>query len=163
MKKRLVFIGGPPGVGKSTVAKILLNELEDCAWLDGDDVWRMSPFIVNTKTKTMVENNIKFVLNSFLSAHYSNILFTWVLHSNSIVDTLISELDKAEFELLHFSLVCDETALTDRIKSDHGRATDIPLALGRLRKVQSVNSEQIDTTGKSPNHIANLLKNRIIS
>ena len=40
----LVFLGGPPAVGKSTVAPLLAKSLGDCAWLDGDDVWRMSLF-----------------------------------------------------------------------------------------------------------------------
>ena len=55
----LVFIGGAPGVGKSTVANELLSRAGNSVWLDGDDLWRVQPFIVNEVTKDMVEKNME--------------------------------------------------------------------------------------------------------
>lgn len=163
MEKQLVFIGGPPGVGKSTVAKILLNELQNSAWLDGDGLWRMNPFVVNDITKKMVKNNIKYVLDSFLLARFSTILFSWVLHLDSIVDEINCAIKSDEYFFRHFTLVCDEAILRERIVSDDGRKTDISLALDRLHKARSVNSEIIDTSGKSPQDVAGLLKTKMIS
>ncbi len=163
MANRLIFIGGPPGVGKSTVAKILLDRLENSIWLDGDDVWRMNPFTVNEVTKAMVTNNIQYVLNSFISAQFSFVLFTWVLHLNSIVDSIIDHINLRGYEFFHVTLTCDDSVLKDRITSDKGRTTTISLALDRLEKARSVKSEIIDSTNKSVFDIANILINRIIS
>jgi len=40
--KRLIFINGTMGVGKTTVARTLQKKLPDCAFLDGDWCWDAS-------------------------------------------------------------------------------------------------------------------------
>jgi len=82
----LILIGGAPGVGKSTVARKIFTHLDNCVWLDGDNLWRMNPFIVNEKTKQMVERNIHYVLRSFIKEDFSYVLFTWVLHLNQLLN-----------------------------------------------------------------------------
>ena len=79
MTTRLIFIGGPPGIGKSTVARELLERMDDGVWLDGDDLWRTKSFKVTESRIRMVEANIQFVLRSFLREGFVNILFTWIL------------------------------------------------------------------------------------
>ena len=44
---RLVLLGGPPGVGKSTVLRLLPRKFPKSAILDADDVWRVSQDITN--------------------------------------------------------------------------------------------------------------------
>jgi 2-phosphoglycerate kinase len=163
MRKKLIFIGGAPGVGKSTAAGLLLNDLNNSVWLDGDDLWRMNPFIVDGNTKRMVEKNISFVLNSFLKGHFSYILFTWVLHLDSITHTILSSLEQDDFDFMHFTLTCDEKTLKDRISNDAGRTTDSSLAIKRLNESRKVKSLKIDTADKTPLEIASALKNKVIS
>ena len=163
MENKLVFIGGAPGIGKSTVAGLLLKNLENSVWLDGDDVWRMDPFIVNDKTKSMVEKNICYVLNSFVQAGFSYVLFTWVLHLDVIVDTLLGKMDTSEYVFKHFTLVCDENTLKQRLSSDVGRTTDDSLAMDRLIQTKAVRGEKIDTIDKTPLEIADILKDKITS
>jgi len=163
MNKKLIFIGGAPGIGKSTVAGLLIKYLENGIWLDGDDLWRMNPFLVDENTKAMVEKNISFVLNSFLKEHFSYILFTWVLHSDSIKDTILSGLDQADFDFMHFTLICDEKTLKERLSTDVERTTDQSLAINRLEQSKHVKSLKIDTVNKTPPEIASMLKNQIIS
>ncbi|KIX12464.1 hypothetical protein X474_19220 [Dethiosulfatarculus sandiegensis] len=122
----------------------------------------MNPFNVNDKTKDMVITNIQFVLNSFLSGSYSTVIFTWVLHLDSIVELIRSAI-RYDHNFFHFTLVCDEKILQERINSDNERTTDICLALDRLQKSRLVNSEIIDTSKYSPFSIANFLKTKIIS
>jgi hypothetical protein len=162
MSEKLIFIGGAPGIGKSTVAGLLLNNLYDSVWLDGDDLWRMNPFVVDDNTKRMIEKNISFVLNSFLNGHFSYIIFTWVLHLDSITDTILSGFDRAEFDFMHFTLTCDEKTLRDRISNDAGRRTDLSLAINRLNESKKVKSSKIDTVNKTPSEIAEILKAKII-
>lgn len=44
MKPKLILIGGEAWTGKSTCAEILFKRLNNSAWLDGDDVWRVKPW-----------------------------------------------------------------------------------------------------------------------
>jgi len=154
MSSKLVFIGGPPGVGKTTVAKELFSTLDDSVWLDGDDLWRMHPFVVTEATKQMVERNIEFVLRSFLDTGFSYVLLTWVLHYTRIVERLLAGLGGFDFEFLHFTLKCDETTLTERLASDRNRATEVELAFRRLHQCSRVPSVKVDTVGKRPAEIA---------
>ncbi len=64
--KTVYLIGGPMGVGKTTVCQILKNQQNNCVFLDGDWCWDMHPFIVNEQTKAMVMKNICFMLNQFV-------------------------------------------------------------------------------------------------
>ena len=43
MKKKFIMIGGPMGIGKTTVCEKLYQEIDRCAWLDGDWCWMMHP------------------------------------------------------------------------------------------------------------------------
>jgi len=104
---KLVFIGGTPGIGKSTVADVLLGRLGNSVWLDGDDLWRMQPFTANEVTENMVEESIQFVLRSFLRSGFAYVFFTWVLHTQGIVDRLLKGLACEPFQFSMFTLLCD--------------------------------------------------------
>lgn len=51
MRKKLIIIGGVPGVGKTTVAELLKNALQNAVWLDGDWCWMMHPWRFQMKIK----------------------------------------------------------------------------------------------------------------
>jgi predicted ABC-type ATPase len=40
---KLVLIGGPPGVGKTSVLAYVERAVDRCACLDADDAWRVQP------------------------------------------------------------------------------------------------------------------------
>ncbi len=91
--KHLYLIGGPMGVGKTTVGQILKKMLPDCVYLDGDWCWDMDPFTVTDETKRMVIENICALLNNFLKCSaYENIVFCWVMHEQGIIDEILARL-----------------------------------------------------------------------
>ena len=63
--KSLYLIGGTMGVGKTTVCRILKQQLPDAVFLDGDWCWDADPFVVTEETKAMVLQNICFMLGQF--------------------------------------------------------------------------------------------------
>ena len=79
--KPLVFLNGPMGVGKSTVAALLQRKFDRCAYLDGDWCYRVHPFRVTKESKALVLNNIAFLLDGYLkSPDVDLVLFTWVMN-----------------------------------------------------------------------------------
>lgn len=56
--KKLILIVGPNGVGKTTTAKILLQKLSKCAYVDADWCRAINPFPFTDATKYAVTRNI---------------------------------------------------------------------------------------------------------
>ena len=92
--KTLYMIGGTMGVGKTTVCQQLKRDLQNSVFLDGDWCWDASPFQVTDETRVMVIDNICYLLNNFLKCSvYENIIFCWVMHEQSIINSIIEKLD----------------------------------------------------------------------
>ena len=148
--KRLILIGGPMGVGKTTVGRELQRRLPRCAFLDGDWCWDMRPFVVNEETKAMVMDNIHHILNGFLRCDaVENIVFCWVMHEQGIIDAILAGLALENAEVRAVSLIADAEALAARIRGDVARGVRQPdvleRSLGYLPKYAELDAVKIDT------------------
>ena len=146
------------GIGKTTVCQYLKKELFNSVFLDGDWCWDASPFQVTDETKGMVLDNITHVLNNFIRCSaYENIIFCWVMHEQSIIDTILKKLDLSDCRVRSISLIAGEKAVRERIASDIAKGIRTPDAmersLARLPLYQKLNTIKIDTTGKSVQEI----------
>ena len=117
--KKVIFIGGTMGVGKTTISQLLKKELNHSVMLDGDWCWDMHPFIVNDETKKMVMDNIVYQLQSFIHCSViENIIFCWVLHDQSIIDEICQRLDTSDCQVYPISLLCHESVLRQHLQKD---------------------------------------------
>ncbi|WP_444645274.1 AAA family ATPase [Caproiciproducens sp. R1] len=153
--KNLIFINGTMGVGKTSTCKELLNLLQPGVFLDGDWCWYMNPFQVTDETKHMVENNICFLLNSFLScSEYENVIFCWVMHQEPIIDKLLKNLNLEDVKVQKITLSISKEALTQRLKNaiERGERTSDALqgSLDRLPLYSKMNTIHIDVSDISP-------------
>ena len=142
------------GIGKTTVCQYLKKELFNSVFLDGDWCWDASPFQVTDETKCVVLDNITRVLNNFIRCSaYENIIFCWVMHEQSIIDTILKKLDLSDCRVRSISLIAGEKVVRERIASDIAKGIRTPDAversLARLPLYQKLNTIKIDTTGKS--------------
>ena len=163
MMKTLYMIGGTMGVGKTTVCQQLKQDLPNSVFLDGDWCWDASPFQVTDETKAMVTNNICYVLNNFLKCSaYENIIFCWVMHEQSIIDSILEKLDTQNCDVKCVSLVADEKTLSERLSIDVEkgiRSEDvIERSIVRISMYQTLNTIKIDTNEKTVAVIANEIK-----
>ena len=118
--KTLYLIGGTMGVGKTTVSKRLKEILPNSVFLDGDWCWDASPFQVTEETKDMVIDNICYLLNNFLHCSaYENIIFCWVMHEQSIINSIKEKLDTENCNLRSISLMTDDDNLRKRLLSEY--------------------------------------------
>lgn len=152
--KRLIFIGGPMGIGKTTIGRALVeNELANAVFLDGAWCWDLSPFIVNDENKQMVVRNIQFLLNSFIeNSKIENIVFVWVMHQQAIIDRIMAGLID-DYQFVSISLVATPEALRKRFNKDVTKGIRenqaVSGAVARLPLYAAVNSQKIDVTNQT--------------
>ena len=161
--KRLYLIGGPMGVGKTTVCRELQRRLDRSVFLDGDWCWDAHPFQVTEETKAMVTENICFLLNNFLHCSaYDHVIFCWVLHQQDILDGLLSCLDTRGCEVRAVSLTAMPEALSARIEADiqAGRRDEGALArsLSYLPLYEALDTEKLDVSRLTPKEAAACLE-----
>ena len=157
--KTLYLIGGTMGVGKTTVSQQLKQDLPNSVFLDGDWCWDASPFQVTEETKAMVTDNICYLLNSFLHCSaYENVIFCWVMHQQSILDSILEKLDIKKCNVRCISLITDEINLRKRLTADVERgirtADVIDRSVARISLYQTLNTIKIDTSNKTVQMIA---------
>ena len=160
--KTLYLVGGPMGVGKTSVCQLLKRRLDRCAFLDGDWCWDMDPFVVNDETKEMVLDNICFVLDRFLHCtEFENVVLCWGLHQQGIWDAILSRLDTRGWRVVRAVLVASPEALVRRLQGDidAGRRQPdvIPRSLARLPLYEKLDVLQIDTSERSAEETAGCL------
>ena len=148
MTKRLIFISGTMGVGKTTVSKLLFTELNNSVFLDGDWCWSINPFIVNEENKIMVIENICFLINSFIkNTTLQNIIFCWVMNKQEIIDEIRNRLI-GEYNFYHFTLLTDTDFLKSHLEKDTKNGLrenyDIEQAVEYMEQYKKINSVKID-------------------
>lgn len=161
--KRLFLIGGTMGIGKTTVCQQLKLDLPYSVFLDGDWCWDADPFQVTDETKAMVIDNICYLLNNFIHCSaYENIIFCWVMHEQSIIDSIIKGIDSEGCMIKCISLIANETTLQNRIIADVAkniRTMDVlKRSIARIPMYQSLDTIKIDTNGKTIAEISNEIK-----
>lgn len=157
--KQLYLIGGTMGVGKTTICKNLKQLLPNSVFLDGDWCWDSDPFQVTDETKEMVIDNICYLINNFIRCSaYNNIIFCWVMHEQSIIDTICNKLNVENCNVKTISLLADEKNLRKRIQGDVNagiRSVDVlNRSIARMPLYEKLNTIKINTNNKSIAEIA---------
>ena len=151
------------GSWKNNCVPTAKQDLPNSVFLDGDWCWDASPFQVNDETKAMVTNNICYLLNNFLKCSaYENIIFCWVMHEQSIINSILEKLDTQNCEVKCVSLVADEKTLCERLSMDVERGIRsediIERSIARIPMYQALGTIKIDTNAKTVAMIANEIK-----
>lgn len=145
--KHVYLIGGPMGIGKSTICNQLNQDLDHSVFLDGDWCWNMDPFIVNQDTKNMVLDNITHCLNNFIhTPGIENIIFCWVMHKQDIIDQIIQKLDTEGVDIHLISLICEKEELIKRMLIDRRDNQTIQKSLQYLELYKDLDTQKIDVT-----------------
>ena len=152
LKPKLILIGGEAWTGKSTCAKRLYTRLYNSAWLDGDDVWRVNPWSVDDPRLRTSDINMAFVVQTYLQSRFDYvILSSIVLSEPSITASILERIGGVEYDLLSFTLLCDEATLTERAKQRDGNANPSFIVLERTRAL--ADTFKIDSARKNPDEV----------
>jgi len=153
--KKLIFIGGPIGVGKTAVARALNEQLESSVMLDGDWCWQMHPWVINAENKSMVISNIQHLLQAYIdNTGFATIIFSWVMHEQQIIDDICTGLTMDKVCFTSISLITDDATLRRNFESDGRDIEALPDSLARLSNYKNVRSIKIETMGKTAEDLA---------
>jgi hypothetical protein len=109
----------------------------------------MNPWNITEENKKMVEQNIIFLLNSFLNnPSFQYVIFTWVLHKEEILNSILEKINDDNFKLYFYSLMCNKNELIKRMKNNNRTEIDIKNAVERIPLYLAQKSIKIDTTNK---------------
>jgi broad-specificity NMP kinase len=155
--QRLLLLGGPPGVGKTTVAPLVAERLSSCAWVEADELWRMSPVVVDDRTRRMVESNIVHVLREFLDAAYEHVVLCWVLHDRALIERLVRAVasDAVATSVVH--LVATPDVVRARVEHASDRGRSVERALEKLAQIEALPYRRIDTSTSTPEQVADVV------
>lgn len=121
--KQLIVIVGPNAVGKSKIAKKIVEKYPQSAYVDSDWCRAMNPFKITDVTKQVVETNIYCLLHNYLSCdEISTVVFTYSWHGGrkEIYDSVMMKLrdDGIAFEEQVIILKCNKAEIRERAISD---------------------------------------------
>ena len=111
----------------------------------------------------MVTDNICHLLNNFLKCSaYENIIFCWVMHDQSIINSILDKLTIQNCAVKCISLIANEKTLRDRLLKDVEkgiRTVDvIERSVARIPLYQTLNTIKVDTDEKNVAMIAHEIK-----
>ena len=127
----------------------------------------MNPFIVDNENKDMVLDNITYIINNFIKNSNSKyIIFNWVIHTDEIMNDIISRINTCDLNVYKITLMCSKEALISRINQDikNGSRDDnnIYRSLEKLSLYSKMNTIKIDTTNKELLSIIKEIKDIIL-
>lgn len=92
--EKIILINGQGGVGKSSVAKSLLLELENSAYIDVDFLSSVNPFEFGGKLDDLIRKNTIDLINNFSDTGYQNIIISGLVRNQKLLDKFTEQLSK---------------------------------------------------------------------
>ena len=162
MQKKLVIVNGPPGIGKTATCRVLQQLLQRSVWLDGDWCWMANPWVVTEETMEMAENNMAFLLNSFLNcSEYEVVLYSWIFRSDEVFRKILNRLKTKDFILYKCTLTCRPDVFRKRLLDAGREESKIPMCIESLYQCEQTETEKVDTAEKPVEEVARILRDRI--
>jgi len=147
--KKLIFIHGPNGVGKSSLCKALHVRLENSAWVESEWCRCINPFIFNEEVELLTEKNMTQLIRSYLECSFIEyVILDWGLHGprGKILKNVLENLRDLDYLYIPVTIKCSEDENIRRMLGD-GRDSD---RVERALKVRCIYEELpypcIDTT-----------------
>lgn len=151
---RVVMMGGAPGIGKSSVARRLLelagSGQDLLQWVDVDALWLHQPWRVDERMTAMVQANLRAVADHADRAGVDILLITWVFQSAEMHHLVTSLLPPAA-TAVSVQLHAGHDTWRTRLDADQERPDLNDFYQGRHAAAQATPADHIvDTDGLAP-------------
>ena len=157
---KLVLLGGPTGVGKSTTLELLENKLPKLALLDADDVWRISEDLAVEGTRSTAISNVVRVLQGYFQAGCDTAILSWVFARSPLYEPVITGLKDTCDAIHQLYLVASPDALQARLGSRNS-LDRLEYSISRLKLIEKLPYPQINTTNLSPDDVVDQIVEHI--
>lgn len=152
--KRVFFLNGPMGVGKSTTGRLLQSALPQAAFIDGDWCFDIDPFVGDGATRAMAADNILHLVGNYGKCpSCQNVVVAWLMDRPEIRESLDAGVKALGLEPFWYTLVCSPQALRSRWEKDGAcpwrTAEWLEISLRSLKGFASLPGRQIDTGDKT--------------
>ena len=147
--KKLIFIHGPNGVGKSTLCKALYSIIKNSAWLESEWCRMTNSFTFDNEIIEMVERNISFMLRSYLEcSSLEYVIFNYGFHGprRQIFDKVMNNLSDIKYEFVPITITCSYKENRARMIKDGRDEERINRALSVRNLYDGLEYPAIDTT-----------------
>jgi broad-specificity NMP kinase len=164
--KKFIIINGTMGAGKSVVGRRIAELMGRAAFIDGDFVIEMHPYIDHTETFDIQRSNIVHMAKNY--SHFEKcdaVILSWIMGEARAAKT-ISEISELNYHTHHFMLTCSSESLAERCHKDTAndwRTTDnLNMALDMLKDFNKrTDCIFIDTSGLSVDMVAKEIIERV--
>lgn len=141
----IIILNGPCGVGKSSVAKLISEQLEHPIYIKGDDVLNM---VVNSEiileNILLTERNVVSLVKNFAQSGYKNYVIDFVYEEQYCLKRFVTELKKFIRDVFVIRLFCD---LEENVRRDSERSSEDICGKERVIELNQVFSNVGDQLG----------------
>jgi broad-specificity NMP kinase len=116
--KKFIIVNGTMGAGKSVAGRRIAELMGRAAFIDGDFVIEMHPYVDHTETFDMQRSNIVHMAKNYY--HFEKcdtVILSWIMGEARAAKT-ISEISALNYQVYHFMLTCNNESLTERWNKD---------------------------------------------
>ncbi len=157
---RLVLLGGPPGIGKSTALGLLEGRVPGSALLDADDVWRVAPDLAVPANRNAAIDNVVSVLRGYFDAGCEIGLISWVFARSALYQPVIEGVGDRAASVQMLYLTADARTIGQRL-AHRDEPEKLEYAMSRLALIEALPYTKCDTTNRSPAEVADWIEGQI--
>lgn len=92
MTQKLILINGQGASGKTSVARILLSDLPNSAYIGGDSLISVNPFGINEKLDKLAIKNLLSLTANYFEEKYAFIIVCGLIRNQQLLDYFLSKL-----------------------------------------------------------------------
>ena len=116
--KKFIIINGTMGAGKSVVGRRIAEFMGRAAFIDGDFVIEMHPYVDHTETFDIQRSNIVHMSKNYYNFDKcDSVILSWIMGEARAYKT-VSEISELNYQIYHFMLTCNKEVLVERWRKD---------------------------------------------
>lgn len=147
--KKLVFILGPNGVGKTSACRLLHQKLPNSALIEPEWCRQVNPFMLTPEIQDMVVRNLLCLMRGYFECSLVDfVIINYGLHGprKQIFDRVIAGISDIKYLMALIKLTCSEEENARRMKCDKRDHQRIERAISSRYLYDALDCPTIDST-----------------
>lgn len=148
--KKLLFVCGSNGIGKTTACRALVEMRRGTAYVDSDPCRLMNPFVLDDVTIPVIARNIAGMIRGYFTCAYiDTVVFSYGFHGRrrEVFEAVLKQLEDVGYTFVPVLLCCEKTENMRRMQHDERDPGRIQRALELSRQAfADVEYPQLDIT-----------------